>query len=490
MASMGSSTDKPAGSAPANILLVDDRPSKLLTCEIALGELGENLIKASSVEDALGVLLKTDVALLLTDISMPGADGFELARLTREHPRFREIPIIFISSYAQSDLDRLRGYASGAVDYLTAPVAPDVLRAKVKVFIDMFRKQRELQALRSELEARVESRTARLETLTKHLSESEDRYRSLFDNANDIVATFDRDFRITAINPAVERILGYAPAELVGTLLTRYVPKDDLATLVAMLRRKLAGEPSTHYEVRVFEKGRERQLALEVNSRLMFSKDGKPVGIHAIARDITERKEAEARQLVLIRELQHRAKNLLAVVQSIMTNTLARSRDVESASIAILGRLQALARAQDFVVSGNSGGVPLRDLVEAELSGFAERANVDGVPIVVGGVFAQQFALVVHELATNAAKYGALSGPSGKVDVSWSINREPEDHVVAFSWVERDGPAVTMPTQEGFGTRLISTTLNGDSRLSFAENGLQFRLEIPMSEVMRTSKIN
>ena len=490
MSGIGASTDKTAGSAPANILLVDDTPSKLLTYEIVLAELGENLIKASSVEDALGVLLKNDVALLLTDISMPGADGFELARLAREHPRFREIPIIFISSYAQSDLDHLRGYASGAVDYLTAPVAPDVLRAKVKVFIDMFRKQRELQALRSELEARVESRTARLETLTKHLSESEDRYRTLFDNANDIVATVDRDFRITAINPAVERILGYAPAELVGTLLTRYVPKDDLATLVAMLRRKLAGEPSTHYEVRVFEKGRERQLALEVNSRLMFSKDGKPVGIHAIARDITERKEAEARQLVLIRELQHRAKNLLAVVQSIMTNTLARSRDVESASIAILGRLQALARAQDFVVSGNSGGVPLRDLIEAGLSGFAERASVNGIPIIVGGVFAQQFALVVHELATNAAKYGALSGPSGKVDVSWSINREPEDHVVAFSWVERDGPAVTMPTQEGFGTRLISTTLNGDSRLSFAESGLQFRLEIPMSEVMRTSKIN
>ena len=308
---MVASTDKMAGSAPVNILLVDDTPSKLLTYEIVLAELGENLIKASSVEDALGVLLKTDVALLLTDISMPGADGFELARLTREHPRFREIPIIFISSYAQSDLDRLRGYASGAVDYLTAPVAPDVLRAKVKVFIDMFRKQRELQALRSELEARVESRTARLETLTKHLSESEDRYRSLFDNANDIVATVDRDFRITAINPAVQRILmrQRSWSEHCSPVI---VPKDDLATLVAMLRRKLAGEPSTHYEVRVFEKGRERQLALEVNSRLMFSKDGKPVGIHAIARDITERKEAEARQLVLIRELQHRAKNLLA----------------------------------------------------------------------------------------------------------------------------------------------------------------------------------
>src|SRR4051794_30101226 len=91
MSSMVASTDKMAGSAPVNILLVDDTPSKLLTYEIVLAELGENLIKASSVEDALGVLLKTDVALLLTDISMPGADGFELAGLTRGHPRFREI---------------------------------------------------------------------------------------------------------------------------------------------------------------------------------------------------------------------------------------------------------------------------------------------------------------------------------------------------------------------------------------------------------------
>jgi two-component system CheB/CheR fusion protein len=256
-----------------------------------------------------------------------------------------------------------------------------------------------------------------------------------------------------------------------------------------MLRRKLAGEASTQYEVRLFAKGRQRLVALEVNSRLLFSKVGKPAGIHAIARDVTERKEAEARQLVLIRELQHRAKNLLAVMQSITTNTLARSHDVQSANEAILGRLQALAHAQDFVVSGDSGGVPLHDLVEAELSGFPGRTSIDGIPIVVGGVFAQQFALVLHELATNAAKYGALSNPDGKVGVSWSINRA-EDAVVAFSWVERDGPPVSAPTQEGFGTKLISATLNGTSHLSFAEHGLEFRVEVPMSDIMKTSKIN
>src|SRR5881394_2490043 len=101
---MEGSADKTAGSAPANILLVDDTPSKLLSYEVVLAELGETLIKASSVQEALGILLKTDVALLLTDVAMPGADGFELARLVRDHPRFRDIPIIFISAYALSDL--------------------------------------------------------------------------------------------------------------------------------------------------------------------------------------------------------------------------------------------------------------------------------------------------------------------------------------------------------------------------------------------------
>src|SRR2546430_14531180 len=103
--------------APVNLLLVDDTPAKLLTYEVVLAELGENLIKASSVEEALGILLKVDVALILTDVSMPAVDGFDFAKTVREHPRFRTIPIIFVSAIAHSDFDRLRGYASGAVDY-------------------------------------------------------------------------------------------------------------------------------------------------------------------------------------------------------------------------------------------------------------------------------------------------------------------------------------------------------------------------------------
>ena len=465
----------------ANILLVDNSPAKLLTYEVVLAELRENLIKASSVEEALTVLLKTDVAMILTDVSMAPVDGFEFAHMVRDHPRFGGTPIIFVSAIAQSDVDRLRGYTSGAVDYVTTPIAPEMLRAKVKVFVDLYRKQRELETLKGELEARVAERTAAL-------AASEQRYRSLVDNANDIVATLDLEFRFTSVNPAVERILGYKPEEMVGTPLSEYVPDDQLAMHTAMLQRKLEGEGSTQYEMQLFGKDRKERLTLEVNSKLVFDGDGKPVGIHSISRDVSERKEAEARQLVLIRELQHRSKNLLAVMQSIVTNTLARSRDLRSATDAVVGRLHALGHAQEFVVSGPSGGAPLRNIVEAELSPFAAQVKIDGIPLVVGGAFGQQFALVIHELATNAAKYGALSRPNGHVLISWEVKQQSADPALAFSWIERGGPRVKPPKKQGFGSQLISIALNGEPRISFGEVGFEFAVEVPLSHLMKVSK--
>jgi PAS domain S-box-containing protein len=460
---------------PVSILLVDDTPAKLLTYEVMLGELGEKLIKAGSVEEAFAVLLKSDVALVITDVAMPSVDGFEFAKQLREHPRFESTPIIFVSAMAHSERDQLHGYASGAVDYVTAPIFPEVLRAKVKVFADLYRKQRELEALKAELETRVAARTS-------ELAASEARYRSLVDGANDIVATLDLEFRFTSVNPAVERVLGYAPEEVVGTSLGKFVPEDQLAVYADMLKRKLQGNQSTQYEMRLLAKDGNTRVTLEVSSKLMFDGEGRPVGIHSISRDITERKEAEARQLVLIRELQHRTKNLIAVVQSIATN--ARSSDLSSANAALVGRLHALAHAQEFVASGPAGGVPLRDLIEAELSAFATRFEVEGIPLIVGGAFAQQFALVVHELATNAAKYGALSTPRGRLLIAWHIDEVGEEPNLNFSWVERDGPPVKVPAEEGFGTRLISASLNGTSSVSYAETGLEFRADVPLSQIM------
>src|SRR5208337_5457025 len=137
-------------SDPVNILLVDDQPAKLLSYEVILTELGENLLKATSGTEALEHLLKTDVAVVLMDVSMPDLDGFELADLIRQHPRFQRTAIIFISAVYLTDLDRLKGYQRGAVDYISVPVVPELLRAKVSIFAELHRRAQQLQALNHE----------------------------------------------------------------------------------------------------------------------------------------------------------------------------------------------------------------------------------------------------------------------------------------------------------------------------------------------------
>ena len=315
------------------------------------------------------------------------------------------------------------------------------------------------------------------------LAESEQRYRTLVDNANDLVATLDLDGRFTSVNPAVERILGFAPHEVIGTRIDDLVPPEQIPIQDAMLRRKLEGEPSTQYEMEVLAKDSRRRVTLDVKSRLRFADDGTPLAIHSIARDITERKEADARQAVLVRELQHRTKNLLAVIQSIATSTLGRSKDLESALEAFVGRLHALAHAQEFVAAGPGAGVPLRQLIEAELAPFAARATIDGEPVVVGGPFAQMFALVVHELATNAAKHGSLSSPRGHVVIGWKIDRAEPEALLRFSWTERGGPPAALPKSEGLGTQLIS--MLGKSQATFDEAGFAYALQVPLAEAVR-----
>jgi len=149
---------------PVKVLLVDDQLSKLLAYEVILSGLGETLISATSAREALGLVLRHDIAVVLIDVQMPDLDGFELAAMIREHPRFQHISLIFVSAVHLSDIDRIKGYESGAVDYVPVPVVPEVLRAKVRVFVDLFRKTRELERLNLELEARVAERTAALET--------------------------------------------------------------------------------------------------------------------------------------------------------------------------------------------------------------------------------------------------------------------------------------------------------------------------------------
>ncbi|HJY33408.1 MAG TPA: response regulator [Vicinamibacterales bacterium] len=178
-----------------NILLVDDQPSKLLTYEEILKDLDENLIKVTSASEALQWLLKEEVAVVLVDVCMPDLDGYELATMIRNHPRHQGTSIIFVSAVLMTDLDLLRGYEKGAVDYVAVPVIPEILRAKVSVFADLHRKTRQLERLNEQLEARVAERTSELEAVARLLRENESRLQDADRRKDEFLAMLAHELR-------------------------------------------------------------------------------------------------------------------------------------------------------------------------------------------------------------------------------------------------------------------------------------------------------
>src|SRR5579862_5654600 len=217
-----------------NILMVDDQPGKLLTYEAILSDLGENLIKASSGKEALEKLLKTDVAVVLMDVSMPEIDGFELAEIIRQHPRFQKTAIIFVSAVHLTDLDRLKGYQHGAVDYLSVPIVPEVLRAKVRVFAELHRKKLQLERLNNELEQRVADRTLELEQkaraleqLNGDLAQRNQELDAIVQTAPDIIFSRQADGTRDYISSRFYEYTGASAGTAVGFGWLEYVHPDD-----------------------------------------------------------------------------------------------------------------------------------------------------------------------------------------------------------------------------------------------------------------------
>jgi len=237
-----------------NILMVDDQPAKLLSYEVMLGGLGENLIKATSAKEALEVLLKTDVAVVLMDVSMPELDGFQLAAMIRQHPRFQRTAIIFVSAVHLTDLDQLKGYEHGAVDYISVPVVAELLRAKVRVFADLHRKTRQLETLNRELEQRVLERTEELARkaelllrLNTELVGKNQELDAIIHTAPDIIFSRKADGSRDYISDRFYEFTGASPGSASGFGWLDYVHPDDKEKAMGDWMRCV--ESGANYEV-------------------------------------------------------------------------------------------------------------------------------------------------------------------------------------------------------------------------------------------------
>jgi two-component sensor histidine kinase len=221
----------------------------------------------------------------------------------------------------------------------------------------------------------------------------------------------------------------------------------------------------------------------------MRDASGQLVGAVNMLVDISERKQAEARQRLLLDELNHRVKNTLATVQSLASQTARGATSPEMFRERLEGRLIALSQAHDQLSQRNWEHADLRAIATATLSPYRhdgdEAVTIEGDPIALDPKAALTFAMIFHELATNAAKYGALSQPSGRLDLSWKTLRNGALPKLRIEWRERDGPAVTAPARRGFGSLLvergIGADLGGQARLDFAPTGVICEIEVPLA---------
>jgi PAS domain S-box-containing protein len=394
--------------------------------------------------------------------------------------------MIFISAIHLTDVDRMKGYEMGAVDYVPVPVIPEVLRAKVKIFTELYRKTRQLELMNAELEQRVSARTAELEASTAQLRRSEES-RSLALAAGNMGSwDWNRETGDCLWDDGQYGIFGVERKQFGVTAenVRALIHPEDWHRLQESLERLMKDRNPTQNEFRVRRPNGEIRWCVGTAAPSV-DRMGRVARISGVTIDITERKAAEERQALLAREVDHRAKNALALVQSIVR--LTRASDIKAYTTAVEGRIRALSRAHTILSLSRWQGADIRGLVEEELApyrtGDTTKADASGPDVSLQPAAAQSLALALHELVTNAAKYGALSSISGHVKLTWELN----PGTLALRWTESGGPATQAPSSPGFGTRIITASvegqLGGQATFDWRPEGLQCVLTVPREDM-------
>jgi PAS domain S-box-containing protein len=318
------------------------------------------------------------------------------------------------------------------------------------------------------------------------LQESMERFRSLVDVSAQIVWTADADGMVIDESASWRTFTGQTHDERKGAGWLDALHPDDRARTREAWRDAVARRSDIEIEYRLHHVSGEWRWAT-VRATPIFAEDGALKGYVGMNIDITERKQAEERQRLLANELAHRGKNLLAVVQSIAARSLSGGRSLAEAKDVLLHRLQALARGQSMLVSGGVEGASVAEIVRLELEVFSQRVTIDGPEVLLTPKTAETFALVVHELGTNAVKHGALSVPDGRVTVNWSVVGHGSAQRFRFQWQERGGPPAVQPSGRGFGSILLEQAaahaFHAEPRLRFTPGGLHYDFDAPLAAI-------
>jgi PAS domain S-box-containing protein len=416
---------------------------------------------------------------VLSEEALRSADFEPLSRWLGAQPSWSDFPFVILterSGEPEADADAIRRMRDlGNVTFLKRPFPPMTFVSLVRTGLASRRRQYEA---RDQLE-KISAAEERLSFALKagHLGAWELALPGYRLNASAIF----------------KGIFGRAEDETFSfEALVETVHAEDRRRLRRAIEQSLEDGPDFDVECRLVTPEGDLRWA-EVRGRARYDEGGQPLGLAGVALDITGRKEAEERQNLLMRELHHRVKNTLATVQAIVGSTARSAKSIEDFYEAFGARIASLAHTHDLLTEEFWQMASLRELLSKELDHYEDRGSkrirLKGPSVQLYSDIAVPIGMALHELTTNAAKYGALSIPDGQLDVTWRLETKDGRQIVFFDWIEKDGPEVEVPRHRGFGTRLLDRVLtaqvHAEIALEFEPGGFHFSMNFPLLPTKR-----
>ena len=421
------------------------------------------------VEDgiaALNAIKATRPDLVLSDVMMPKLDGFGLLKALRNDAELQDLPVIMLSARAGEEA-RVEGLDAGADDYLTKPFSARELVARVSANLKIAEVRRQASEALKLANDRLAAENETVDRLNRQLATESERLRHLFEQAPGFMCVLRGPSHVFELaNDSYLKLVGRQ--DLIGKQVREAFPEVEGQDFFEMLDRVFAnGEPveGKSRPIKLQRNGRQELRYLDFIYQPIADERGVVTGIFVEGYDVTDRVKADQQRVLLINELNHRVKNTLATVQSLAMQTMRNTERSADARELFESRLTALARAHDVLTVESWEGAELRRVANRALEPFASkdgRVSMEGPDVWLTPKQALALSMALHELATNATKYGALSNDTGTVRLSWVVALFDSEGELELTWTEQDGPPVSRPTRSGFGSRLIQRNLAHD----------------------------